>query len=80
METKQAVTINFRDYGDIVVPKGTKLTHQTACGIDEKYHFVNEFGWIDRDYPTVASMLKHDAKYSGINIPKEFVDYGTTNN
>lgn len=75
METNQDVKVKFRDYGEIVVPKGTKLTHQTALGIDEKYHFVNDFKWIDRDYPKVSNILKHDAAHYGINIPKEFVQY-----
>jgi len=77
METNQDYTIeNFRGiYPPITVPKGTRLTHQTAMGIDESYHFVNEFGWIDRDYPEIKQLLKHDVVYSGINIPIEFVTF-----
>ena len=75
METNQDYRIeNFRDkYPPITVPKGTKLTHQTAMGIDKNYHFVNEYGWIKRDYPEIAGILIHDVVYYGINIPKEFV-------
>ena len=75
MKTNQDVKINFRHYGDITVPKGTRLTHQTAMGIDKKYHFVDEFGWIKKDYPDYGSILLHDAEHYGINIPEEFVDY-----
>ena len=75
MKTKCNVTINFRDYGEIVVPKGTELTHQTAIGYDEKYHFVKEFGWIERDYPKVSNILRMDASSYGIDIPAEFVEY-----
>jgi hypothetical protein len=77
METNQDYTVeNFRGlYGSITVPKGTKLTHQTAMGVDKNYHFVNEYGWIDRDYPTIAKVLKHDVTYYGINVPKEFVTF-----
>lgn len=74
MRTKQDVIINFREYGKITIPKGTRLTHETTCGIDGKYHFVNEFGWIDRDYKDVANILKHDVMYYGIDIPVEFID------
>ena len=74
MKTKQEVTINFREYGEITVPKGTRLTHQTACGVNENSHFVNEFGWIDRDYKDVANILKHDVMYYGIDIPVEFIE------
>jgi hypothetical protein len=77
MKTNQDVTINFKDYGEIVVPKGTQLTYQTATGHDRKYHFVNEFGWIRRNYPKINLLLYHDANYYGIDIPKEFVDYET---
>lgn len=76
MKTSQDVKINFRHYGEIVVPKGTALTHKTACGIDEKYHFVSDLSWIKRDYPNIDRVLLHDATYYGIDIPKEFVDYG----
>ena len=33
--TKEDVTVNFRNYGEIVVPKGTLLTNKTADGEDE---------------------------------------------
>lgn len=52
----------------VCVPKGTKLTHQTATGIDKNYHFVNEYSWAEKYY-------HHDLKYHGINVPKEFVEY-----
>lgn len=79
MKTKEAVTLKFRDYGEITVPKGTRLTHQTACGVDKSYHFVADFGWIKEFYPTIDRVLQHDAVYYGINIPKEFVDYEKRN-
>lgn len=74
MKTKQDVKINFRDYGEITVPKGTRLTHMTASGIDESYHFVDQFNWIKRDYPNIDSLLLHYASHYGINIPLEFVE------
>lgn len=75
MKTSQDVKINFREYGEIVVPKGTTLTHQTASGIDEKYHFVSDLSWITKNYPQYhRMMLLHDATYYGIDIPKEFVE------
>lgn len=74
MTTKQPVTLDFRHYGTITVPAGVRLTHQTALGIDTRYHLVNEFGWIDTDYPDFANILKMDAQSCGINIPVEFVE------
>ena len=71
--TANSVTVNFRHYGEIVVPKGVVVTNETAMGIDDKYNFVNEFDWIDTDYPHIARLLKWDAQYHGINIPQEYI-------
>jgi len=75
MKTKQAVTLVFREYGNITIPKGTRLTHKTAMGIDKEYHFVDDLSFIERDYKDIASTLRHDATYYGINIPVEFVEF-----
>lgn len=63
-------------YGQITVPKGTRLSHNTALGPDPNYHFVAEFGWIVANYPNIMHMLKWDVEHYGINVPKEYVDYG----
>jgi len=74
MMTIKPYTIpNYMGYGEITVPAGTPVTHQTACGVDENYHFVNDYEWIKENYPNVARILKHDVYYHGINIPKEYV-------
>lgn len=67
----------FGGYGKITIPKGTRLTHQTALGLDDKYHFVDDLSWIKKDYPEIANILLHDFRYHNFNIPKEFVDFGT---
>lgn len=77
MKTSQAVTIVFKHYGQITIPQGTTLTNQTACGIDPNYHFVQDLRWIDTNYPEISSILKHDATYYGINIPREYVDFNS---
>ena len=75
MKTSKEYTIkNFMGFGKITVPKGVKLTHITAMGIDENYHFVDSFGWIDENYPSFANILKMDARNYGINIPIEYVE------
>lgn len=66
-------TLNFRDFGVIIVPAGTKTTNRTACGLDDNYNFVDEFAWIDENYPTIAKILAHDARFYGINIPCELL-------
>ena len=68
--TKDYIT-KFKGY-DITVPKGSKATNMTAIGVDDNYRF-----WID--YQKVAkkltgfadSILAHDLKHYGLNIPKE---------
>jgi hypothetical protein len=72
--TNQDVTLTFRNYGNVTVPKGTIITNKTALGVDDRYNFVDDFTWINKSYPDIASILKHDAMYYGINIPSQFVD------
>ena len=61
------------NYGPIIVPTGTRTTHKTAVDIDENVNFVDEFNWIDTDYPTIANILKMDVKNYGIDIPKKYL-------
>ena len=78
MVTNQDYTFNAKfgrtDYGEITVPKGTRVTHRTATGEDPKYHYVDEFDWIFDNYPELYRTLGHDAMHYGINVPVEFVD------
>lgn len=75
MKTSKDYTVNFKCHGLITVPKGTKLTHVTACGIDKNYHFVNDFSWVEEINGLKQYGLLHDLTYYGVNVPKEFVDY-----
>jgi len=68
---KNDVTINFRNYGNITVPKGTRVDHQTALGEDPRYNFVCEFEWINKKYSQINNILRHDVEVYGINIPSE---------
>ena len=79
MKTKKDYKVNFKvsnsDYGILTIPKGTKVTNQTACGIDKNYHFVNDFSWV-KDVDGIKQYgLIHDLTYYGINVPKEFVEF-----
>ena len=74
MKTTKEYTTEFMHYGLITVPAGTEVTHQTACGIDENYHFVNSFGWVKTNYPNIANILMHDLTYHGIDVPKEYIE------
>jgi len=79
MKTNQDYKVHYKvansDYGIITVPKGTRLTHQTAMGHDRNYHFVSDLSWVKKNYPKIANLLMHDLTYHGIDVPKKFVDY-----
>lgn len=75
MKTREEVTMEYRDHGKITIPKGTHVTHMTACGIDKNYHFVDDLSWIPlHDNGVRQYGLIHDATHYGINIPKELVE------
>jgi hypothetical protein len=75
MWTNKDVTVSFRQYGEITIPKYTELTHQTATGIDEKYRFVKDLSWIKNSYPSIANILTHDMTYYSPNIKEEDVTH-----
>jgi len=75
---KEDVTIRFKvtthDYGELTVPKGTKITNQTAMGVDENYNFVDDFSWVGRDSDgNKQALLLHDLEHVGLNIPSKHV-------
>jgi hypothetical protein len=74
--TKQEIKMKYRDYGRITIPKGTRITHRTALGIDPNYNFIDDLSWIPLhdDGKTKQFGLIHDATYYGINIPKELLE------
>ncbi len=55
---------------DLVIPKGTRVTHRTACGYDPSYHFIDDLSWI----PKNIGMLRHDCEFYGINIKAEDIE------
>lgn len=71
---KKDFKTDFKQYDEVVVPKGTKVTSMTAMGLDPNYNFVDEFDWIDRDYPAYANILKMDIQNYGINVPIKFLE------
>lgn len=75
MVTNKDYTVPFMTYGEITVPKGTRVSHDTAMGEDKNYHFVSDLSWIKRDYPQIANILRWDVDHHGIDVPKEFITY-----
>ena len=69
---KRAKTINPYD---IIIPIGSTVTNNTACGNDDNYRFWIDFHKIARELTGYKdSMLKHDLTYYGINIPAEYCE------
>lgn len=72
--TKEEIIMEYRDFGKITIPKGTRTSHHTACGIDENYNFITDLSWI----PLVNGIKQHglilDATHYGINIKKELLE------
>jgi len=81
MKTKRDYKVHFvvdgvTDHGILTIPKGTYLTHQTANGINENYHFVADFSWVKKHKDgSLDRLLLHDLSYRGIDVPKEYVEY-----
>ena len=73
MITSKNYTVKFKDYGEITVPKGTRVSSETAIGYDPKYNFVAEFRWVDKSYPTVSNILKRDLETYGLDVPEEYL-------
>ncbi len=79
--TKEDYYTNAYGY-DLLIPKGTLTTHETAVGIDKNYNFVKnttDIKYKDQEtgeYKNVTKrdVLYHDLYYLGINIPKEKVN------
>lgn len=66
------------DYGIITVPKGTRVTHQTAMGVDENYNFVADLSWIplvEHNGRKIKQYgLIHDLTFYGLNVPKQYIE------
>lgn len=73
MITSKNYTVKFKDYGEITVPKGTRVSSKTATGYDPKYNFVDQFEWVHELYPTVSNILKSDLETYGLNVPEEYL-------
>jgi hypothetical protein len=74
MELLKDYTTTFMHYGEITVPKGTRVTHRTALGDDPNIHFVDYFGWVPPHECGIPQYgLLHDLKHYGLNVPEEYI-------
>ena len=66
--------VNYKSW-EIIIPVGSIVSNQTACGFDDSYRFWT--GWkkqIENLTGHPNSMLAHDLTYYGLNIPAEFCE------
>lgn len=70
---KEDVTVEFRQFGKITIPKGTLTGYNAATGDNPGYNFVCEYDWMDKLYPEIREKLKPDAVEYGINIPEDML-------
>jgi len=66
--------ISFKGW-DIIVPIGSKVSNSTACGNDDEYRFwLDHKEYVEKLTGFKNSLLAHDLKYYGINVPAEYCE------
>jgi hypothetical protein len=72
---KEYTIQNYRGYGPITVPIGSRVSNKTACGNDDNYRFWEDFHTVAQQVSGFKdSLLKHDLTYYGLSIPKEYCE------
>lgn len=74
MKTVEDYFVNYRHYGEVKVPQGTPVTHNTAVDYDEDYCFIEPCSLLKEANPEIANILEHDVKYNGLRVPHSIVD------
>lgn len=81
MKTRRKISRTIKDYKinykgyNLIIPKGSKVSNQTACGPDDYYHFwVINMAYIEKLTGSKNSLLLHDLTHHGLNIPKEYCE------
>lgn len=60
---------------DLVIPVGSPVSNNTACGNDDSYRFLGGVGAFARAVTGVEnSILLWDLTHYGLNIPAEFCE------
>jgi hypothetical protein len=60
---------------ELVIPAGSPVSNSTACGNDDSYRFLNGTAALAKAVTGFEhSILEHDLRYSGLNIPAEFCE------
>lgn len=71
-KTIKEYKVKYKSY-NLVIPVGSLVSNQTACGTDDDYYFwVINNQYIKQLTGYKNSLLLHDLTHYGLNIPKEY--------
>lgn len=70
---------NYRGQGkyghSFIVPAGSSVSNQTACGNDDDYRYWTDFHKVAEEVTGhKTNTLSHDLTYYGLNIPAEYCE------
>ena len=72
---KEYRVTNYKGYGELIVPVGSRVANRTACGNDDTYRFWVDFHKVAEQVSGFKnSLLHHDLTYYGLNIPAEYCE------
>jgi len=70
--TAKEYTTQYKGY-TVTVPEGWPVSNNTACGPDDSYRFAMKTKELATQVTGLPdSILAHDLKYYGLNIPSEY--------
>jgi len=73
-KTVKEYAVKYSGY-NLVIPAGSTVSNQTACGNDDAYRFLQGASKLAREvtgFP--SSLLAHDLAHYGLNIPAEYCE------
>lgn len=79
MKNRLKVSKTIKDYSvkyggyDLLIPSGSLVSNNTACGYDDNYRFLMSTHAIAKEATGFSrSILEHDLIHYGLNIPAEY--------
>lgn len=73
-KTVKPYTVKAFGY-ELTVPEGSIVSNRTACGYDDNYRFWENWGPVAREVAGFRdSLLAHDLRHYGLNVPAEYCE------
>ena len=74
MDTNQEFTIpNFRGFGDLKVPKSTRVKSMVGGG-GKLFYYITDTSFIYQQLSKFTSVLEHDLRYYYVCVDEKFVN------